>query len=79
MYQALFFPSRAKEARKQKKKGKKITPDLRLGFHVRYLTAWGKSSVVLRHDSTGWVNVFVSFMTEIPSRQVIKSRAEITI
>ena len=28
---------------------------------MRYMTARGKSSVVLRHDSTGWVNVFVSF------------------
>ena len=30
MYQALFFPSRAKEA---KKKNKEITPDLRLTRH----------------------------------------------
>ena len=50
MYQALFFPSRAKEARK--KREKKITPDLRLNFDLQTELPFAKCSLVLPGLST---------------------------
>ena len=61
MYQALFFPSRAKEAKKQKKKEKKVTPDLRLTLILQHVHV--KRNVFTLYQEEYFIYVFMGMLS----------------